>query len=347
MIRHATGLALAACLAVSTATAQQPPNPSQNQHQPGIARMNPSPEELGRGVAPMTAFPTFAPGVTPSPYPGVSPQVSAAFAAPYANPYAYAAMGYGYGMMGSNYGSSYYNYSPTANLQEEPDKETKSLDQTLTASGVPSEGGKITWPLGLRTLPVDTLRKQVEAQLKLAAAGGANGPLLDDLRRNTEKLRATLLADKEWRFSLPLYAYEDSEQFLRKLRKAPTLLQGSAGQTGESQPQLKAVPSLKDLGAGATTVTVGVHDNIFRPETISVKPGTTVRWVNDGQHAHTVTFQDGHWDSGDIPPGATSSETFRNPGTFYYYCRHHKGMKGIVVVGDAAGTQHGAGSPGY
>src|SRR5215204_2168517 len=38
-----------------------------------------------------------------------------------------------------------------------------------------------------------------------------------------------------------------------------------------------------------TTVSVGADDNYFRPNTITVQPGTTVRFVNAGRHAHTVT----------------------------------------------------------
>jgi plastocyanin len=87
----------------------------------------------------------------------------------------------------------------------------------------------------------------------------------------------------------------------------------------------------------ATTVTVGAYDNRFSPPTINVQPGTTVRWVNAGQHAHTVTDKDGRWDSGDIKPGATYSATFNRPGVYYYYCRHHAAdkMQGVVVVGSA------------
>src|SRR5687767_7749323 len=86
-----------------------------------------------------------------------------------------------------------------------------------------------------------------------------------------------------------------------------------------------------------TTTTVGAYDNRFEPQTINVQPGTTVRWVNYGHHAHTVTADDGSWDSGDIQPGASYSATFNNPGTYYYYCRHHTQdrMRGVVVVGSS------------
>jgi len=99
-----------------------------------------------------------------------------------------------------------------------------------------------------------------------------------------------------------------------------------------------------------TVTTVGAYDNRFTPQSINVQPGTTVRWVNYGHHAHTVTADDGSWDSGDIQPGASYSATFKNPGTYYYYCRHHTQdrMQGVVVVG-SGGENGSAGrqSPGY
>jgi len=86
-----------------------------------------------------------------------------------------------------------------------------------------------------------------------------------------------------------------------------------------------------------TVTTIGAYDNRFTPQTINVQPGTTVRWVNYGQHNHTITAKDDSWDSGDIKPGATYSATFKHPATYYYYCRHHTQdkMQGVIVVGSA------------
>ncbi len=100
----------------------------------------------------------------------------------------------------------------------------------------------------------------------------------------------------------------------------------------------------------STVSTVGAYDNRFSPQTINVPPGTTVRWVNYGHHDHTVTANDGSWDSGDIKPGASYSATFKQPGTYYYYCRHHTQdkMQGVVVVGSSDGRGNGgANSSGY
>jgi len=94
--------------------------------------------------------------------------------------------------------------------------------------------------------------------------------------------------------------------------------------------------------------TVTASDDKFEPATLNVQPGSTVRFVNNGQHVHTVTDHGGKFDSGDIQPGGNYTVTFQTPGTYKYHCKHHKGMEGTIVVGEAgkapaAGAEKGAG----
>jgi plastocyanin len=87
--------------------------------------------------------------------------------------------------------------------------------------------------------------------------------------------------------------------------------------------------------AGAPMLTIAMHDNSFDPPSLNVAAGTTVTWVNNGAHEHTVTAADGSWDSGAIPPDGTYSARFKKPGTYQYVCDIHEGMKGTIQVGDA------------
>lgn len=104
-----------------------------------------------------------------------------------------------------------------------------------------------------------------------------------------------------------------------------------------------AAPMYHQLPSGPTTaparpttiITIGASDNYFEPGKVTIQPGSTVRWVNQGKHKHTVTSNDSLWDSGDLAPGATYSVTFYRPGTYSYYCRHHAKMLGTIVVGDS------------
>jgi plastocyanin len=103
-------------------------------------------------------------------------------------------------------------------------------------------------------------------------------------------------------------------------------------------------------GAGSET-RVAALDDLFTPETVRVAVGGTVTWSNDGRNPHTVTADDGAFDSGNIAAGATFSRTFDEPGVFAYHCSYHGaagglGMSGIVLVGDAEPPPEAGGEPG-
>jgi plastocyanin len=81
---------------------------------------------------------------------------------------------------------------------------------------------------------------------------------------------------------------------------------------------------------GATAVTI--KDFAFNPATATATAGSKVTWTNNDTTAHTVTFDDGSADSGNIAPGSTFDHTFATAGTFAYHCTIHSQMKGTVTV---------------
>jgi plastocyanin len=84
-------------------------------------------------------------------------------------------------------------------------------------------------------------------------------------------------------------------------------------------------------GAGWVTVA----DYCFWPASVQVSTGDAVRWQMQGQAPHTVTFDDGSLDSGELQ-GDTFAVRFNQPGTFSYFCSIHPGMRGEVAVSGAA-----------
>ena len=71
----------------------------------------------------------------------------------------------------------------------------------------------------------------------------------------------------------------------------------------------------------------------FDPETVTVKPGDTVTWVNDDSVDHDVTADDfKSGEPGGMSGGATFKHKFTTAGTFDYVCSVHPGMEGSVVV---------------
>ncbi|MBK9715397.1 MAG: protein kinase [Kouleothrix sp.] len=89
----------------------------------------------------------------------------------------------------------------------------------------------------------------------------------------------------------------------------------------------------------ANATNVAVVDNNFAPSKITVVRGTTIVWANQGSASHTVTAEDGSFDSTTLSRGGTFSHTFTEPGIFPYYCQFHGGphgeaMSGTVIVTD-------------
>lgn len=106
---------------------------------------------------------------------------------------------------------------------------------------------------------------------------------------------------------------------------------GSSGSSGQT------VMISKGAGAGQDCVT---SKNCFDPQVLNVSPGGTVTWKNMDTVSHTVTSgnpsdnQTGTmFDSSLIKPGDTFSFTFKDAGTYNYFCMVHPWMIGQVVVG--------------
>jgi plastocyanin len=82
----------------------------------------------------------------------------------------------------------------------------------------------------------------------------------------------------------------------------------------------------------AQQASVQIKDFEFAPSKVTIKVGGTVTWTNEGASAHTVTADDGSFDSGQLQKGKTFSRTFDSTGTFSYHCSIHSSMKAQVVV---------------
>jgi plastocyanin len=112
-------------------------------------------------------------------------------------------------------------------------------------------------------------------------------------------------------------------------------LESAARAAGVVQaPSLAGVPQ----NAGEP-LSVTIHEDHFRfiPSQLTIPTGTAVIWINDEQAKHTVSADDGGFDSGDQALGVRYEHTFTETGTYPYFCRYHGdvggvGMAGTVVV---------------
>jgi plastocyanin len=91
-----------------------------------------------------------------------------------------------------------------------------------------------------------------------------------------------------------------------------------------------------DSGSDSTeavrSAKVEIVDFAYSPETVTVAAGGKVTWRNEDADEHTVTLDNGSFESGDLAEGKLKSESFKSPGSFAYHCEIHPDMTGTVEV---------------
>lgn len=88
-------------------------------------------------------------------------------------------------------------------------------------------------------------------------------------------------------------------------------------------------------GSGKADVTVDMKDIEFKPKTVTVKKGRTIRWTNSDAVPHDVTKDSGpgpNFASDTIDPGGDYEHKFDTSGTIPYVCTIHPNMTGTIKV---------------
>lgn len=80
------------------------------------------------------------------------------------------------------------------------------------------------------------------------------------------------------------------------------------------------------------TNTITMSNMRYSVGSLTVKAGATVTWVNDDEMSHTVTSDNGTFNSGNLKKGDTYKYTFNDIGTYPYHCGLHTEMKANIVV---------------
>jgi hypothetical protein len=136
----------------------------------------------------------------------------------------------GYGGSG-NSGNAYPADAQDVGNNSQDDSRKRDVHLVLTASGVPSEGEQIRWPVGLRI--VDTqeregLRKQIDSLFEIVAQQAANGSIQPRVLTETAQVIDRLhdvLHRYEERGGITESTYAESDRFLQKLRHSLKVLQ--------------------------------------------------------------------------------------------------------------------------
>ena len=126
------------------------------------------------------------------------------------------------------------------------------------------------------------------------------------------------------------------------------ILVGVCGCTQTAPPAQPPAPVITPLQTtqqlAATTIPVpqttsSVSDNTIRiknfafdPARMTMKVGSTARWVNLDSVPHRILFADGAGFRPYSQPSQSWSRKFDKAGTYDYACTIHPAMKGTVVV---------------
>jgi plastocyanin len=77
---------------------------------------------------------------------------------------------------------------------------------------------------------------------------------------------------------------------------------------------------------------VEIVEFTYGPDPVTVQVGGKVTWQNEDTAPHTATADDGSFDTDTIEQGKLGSATFKEAGTFPYFCEIHPTMHGTVEV---------------
>ncbi len=100
-------------------------------------------------------------------------------------------------------------------------------------------------------------------------------------------------------------------------------------------PILLAVSLCACYEAPAATpgeTTISIREFMFAPTSITIAPGTTVRWKNLDGEPHTVRSVETGFRSDPLDQNDSFTFKFDKPGTYRYVCSIHPQMIGTIVV---------------
>jgi plastocyanin len=85
-------------------------------------------------------------------------------------------------------------------------------------------------------------------------------------------------------------------------------------------------------GDAVRSAKVSIVEFAYDPDPVTIEEGGKVTWVNRDAAPHTATADDGSFETGTIEQDKLKSESFKDPGTYTYFCQIHPDMHGTVEV---------------
>ncbi len=179
-----------------------------------------------------------------------------------------------------------------------------------------ARGEKVAWSAGIH----------------LAIPNSPHTLSLQVANTNTATLQGASRGSSQRRYGFEFVVPFTLARYFGKRPSTPAATPAEPGPPAAPAPAAPRPAGESPAADSVKAVKAGMRNMAFTPANLEVAVGTTVVWTNDDQLAHTVTGDDGSWDSGLTEPGATWRRTFDKPGTYSFHCTPHPFMKGAVVV---------------
>jgi plastocyanin len=100
----------------------------------------------------------------------------------------------------------------------------------------------------------------------------------------------------------------------------------ACGSSAKSTAPKEASPT------ASSAATITIRNFAFAPAMLKVEVGTTVTVKNADDTDHTVTADDGSFDTGTIAGGESATFTASKAGTIKFHCGIHNYMTGTIQV---------------
>src|SRR5215467_15569 len=99
-------------------------------------------------------------------------------------------------------------------------------------------------------------------------------------------------------------------------------LAGGCGSSSSSPPTAPSSPGSGD-GSQNNPITVFITNSVYSPNPLAVKVGQYVNFKNNDGIVHSATFDNGTYESGDIPPYSAHDVAVQmtKTGTVTFHCR--------------------------
>ena len=91
------------------------------------------------------------------------------------------------------------------------------------------------------------------------------------------------------------------------------------------------IPVFAQMQPAPTVHTVDIHDFVFAPKMLNVKPGDRITWINKDIVPHTATANDKSWGTGSLKPNQSRTITVTKGRFDGYFCRFPPSMQAKIL----------------